>query len=106
MGFAAKTAQPILLHLSAKLGPQGVDRREAAAGLHVPEGPAVARFEPLRDRADPVAQPILLHLSAKLGPQGVDRREAAAGLHVPEGPAVARFEPLRDRADQSGRAPV
>src|ERR1043166_5454677 len=54
MGFAAKTAQPILLHLSAKLGPQGVDRREPAPRLHVPEGPAVARFESLRDRADPV----------------------------------------------------
>src|ERR1700726_4622652 len=38
----------------AELGAQRVDRGEPAPGLHVPEGPAVAGFEPLRDRADAV----------------------------------------------------
>src|SRR5215467_6619148 len=41
-------------HLAADLGAQLVDQPEALLGLDMPEGPAVAGFRALRDRADAV----------------------------------------------------
>src|SRR5262245_4130824 len=43
-----------LTHLRAYLGAQRIDRYQLLAGVDVPEGPAVAGLEPLRQRADPV----------------------------------------------------
>src|SRR6188474_3770472 len=40
------------IHLRAHLGAQIVDQGQAGLGLDMPEGPAVAGVEPLRERAD------------------------------------------------------
>src|SRR6202035_4408462 len=56
-GMAAGELEPLLRrdrHGGADLRAEAVDRREPALRLHVPEGPAVARLEALRERADAV----------------------------------------------------
>ena len=68
-------------HLGAHPGAQVVDHGEALGRLDVPEGPAVARLEPLRERAD-----------------AVDRADAAAVGERAVCPHQCRVAPLARRA--------
>ena len=79
------------IHLRAHLGAQIVDRGEPLAGLDMPEGPAVAGFQPLRDRAHAMDRADLLaehdravgahqHLVALFGVHQIDAGRDQAAL--------------------------